>query len=109
MILSVWRRKQNLLWKLAIYKELGQLNDYEILRTMAVKQCFQMAFRISESLLAKDSIYSSLVSLRSLRMVMFLSELNCLELCVDDIGNAFLEAFTKENVVGCILDHCKDV
>ena len=36
--------------------------------------------------------YSSVVSLRSMRMVIFLSELNDLELCAGDIGNAYLEA-----------------
>ena len=39
-----------------------------------------------------DTYYSSVVSLRSMRMVIFLSELNDLELCAGDIGNAYLEA-----------------
>jgi Reverse transcriptase (RNA-dependent DNA polymerase) len=45
-----------------------------------------------------DSVYSSVVSLRGLRMVIFLAELNGLELWATDIGNAYLEAYTKEKV-----------
>ncbi len=46
----------------------------------------------------KDSMYSSVVSLRSIRLVSFLAELNGLELMAADIGNAYLEAYTKEKV-----------
>ena len=45
-----------------------------------------------------ESVYSSVVSLRSLRIVSFLSELNQLELWGADIGNAYLEAETKEKI-----------
>jgi hypothetical protein len=45
-----------------------------------------------------ESVYSGVVSLRSLRMVVFLAELNGLELWGADIGNAYLEAKTKEKV-----------
>ena len=45
-----------------------------------------------------DSVYSGVVSLRSLRMVIFLSELNQLELWGADVGNAYLEAYTQEKV-----------
>jgi hypothetical protein len=43
-----------------------------------------------------ESMYSSVVSLRGLRIITFLSELNDLELWATDIGNAYLEAFTME-------------
>ena len=46
----------------------------------------------------KDSVYSSVVSLRSIRIVSFLAELNDLELHAADVGNAYLEAHTKERV-----------
>ena len=39
-----------------------------------------------------ESIYSGVVSLRSLRMVVFLSQLNNLEIWGADVGNAYLEA-----------------
>ena len=45
-----------------------------------------------------ESVYSGVVSLRGLRMVMFLAELNDLDTCATDIGNAYLEAQTKEKV-----------
>ena len=45
-----------------------------------------------------DSVYSSVVSLRGLRIILFLAELNGLEVWGTDIGNAYLEAFTSEKV-----------
>ena len=45
-----------------------------------------------------DSVYSGVVSLRGIRMVTFIAELNGLELWGTDIGNAYLESFTKEKV-----------
>ena len=41
-----------------------------------------------------ENIYSGVVSLRHLRLVIFLGELNNLELWGADIGNAYLEAYT---------------
>ena len=41
------------------------------------------------------------VSLRSLRMVVFLSQLNDLEIWGADVGNAYLEAYTDQNL--CII------
>ena len=46
----------------------------------------------------RDSVYSSVASLRSIRVVSFLAELNGLELMAADVGNAYLEAKTKEKV-----------
>jgi hypothetical protein len=43
-----------------------------------------------------ESVYSGVVSLRGLRMVAFLSELNGLDLWATDIGNAYLEARMSE-------------
>ncbi|KAL7570793.1 hypothetical protein ACA910_014422 [Epithemia clementina (nom. ined.)] len=45
-----------------------------------------------------EGAYSGVVSLRSLRIVMFLSELNALKLWGADIGNAYLEAYTEEKI-----------
>ncbi len=45
-----------------------------------------------------ESIYSGVVSLRSLRIVIFLSRLNVLDLWGADVGNAYLEALTKEKL-----------
>ena len=48
-----------------------------------------------------ESIYSGVVSLRSLRIVVFLSQLNDLEIWGADVGNAYLEAYTDETL--CII------
>ena len=45
-----------------------------------------------------SSVYSGVVSLRGIRIVLFLAELNGLESWGTDIGNAHLEACTKEKV-----------
>ena len=48
-----------------------------------------------------ESIYSGVVSLRSLRMVVFISQVNDLEIWGADVGNAYLEAYTDEKL--CII------
>ena len=45
-----------------------------------------------------ESVYSSVVTLRAVRLVTFLAELNDLELWGTDVGNAYLESFTREKV-----------
>jgi hypothetical protein len=45
-----------------------------------------------------DSVYSGIVSPRGLRTMIFLAELNQLELWATDIGNAYLKAYTLEKV-----------
>jgi len=45
-----------------------------------------------------ESVYSGIVSLQDLCMVLFLAELNEVETCTTYIGNAYLEAETKEKV-----------
>jgi hypothetical protein len=45
-----------------------------------------------------ESVYSGVVTLRSLRVVIFLAELNQLEAWGADVGNAYLEATTREKV-----------
>jgi len=45
-----------------------------------------------------ESVYSSVVSLRGVRIVIFLAELNKLKIWQTDVGNAYLEAKTDEKV-----------
>ena len=47
---------------------------------------------------AVENIYSGVVSLRNLRLVIFLGKLNNLEIWGADIGNTHLEAFTDEKL-----------
>ena len=59
-------------------------------------------------------MYSGVVSLRGIRLIIFLAEINDLEVYQTDIGNAFLEAKTTEKVFviaggefGELKDHVK--
>ena len=45
-----------------------------------------------------ETVYSGVVSLRNLRLAMLLAELNNLQLWVADVGNAYLQALTKEKL-----------
>jgi Reverse transcriptase (RNA-dependent DNA polymerase) len=45
-----------------------------------------------------DSVYSGVISLRALRLVIFLAELNNMQLWGADVSSAYLEADTKEEV-----------
>ena len=45
-----------------------------------------------------ENIYSGLVSLRNLRLVIILGKLNNLNIWGADIRNAYLKAFTDENL-----------
>ena len=45
-----------------------------------------------------SSVYSGVVSLRGIRLVLFLDELNGLDSWVTEIVNAHLEDFTKEKI-----------
>ena len=48
-----------------------------------------------------ETVYSGVASLRILRLTIFLAELNNLELWGADIGNAYLQAYTDDNL--CIV------
>ena len=45
-----------------------------------------------------DSVYSGVISLCGIQLLVFLAELNDLDLWTTDIGNAYLEAETQEKV-----------
>ena len=45
-----------------------------------------------------ETVYSGVVSLRNLRLAMFLAELNNLQLWGADVGNTYLQAQTKEKL-----------
>jgi hypothetical protein len=47
---------------------------------------------VADGHLTDESVYSGVVSLRGFRLVMFLDELNNLEVWATDVSNAYLEA-----------------
>jgi len=60
------------------------------------KSCLVADGHLTKVLL--ESVYSGVVSLRGLCLVVFLAELNDLEIWASDIDNAYLEAETQEKV-----------
>ena len=46
----------------------------------------------------EEAVYSSVATLHSLRIIIFLAELNGLTLMQGDIGNTYLESYTQEKV-----------
>ena len=111
----------NTKWKDAINMELAQIIEYEtfedkgkgakILMGYKLIQC-HFVFDIKHGSWHKaqyiagghltdpplDSIYSGVVSLRSLRLMIFLAELKGLQLYAVDVGNAYLEAKWRARV-----------
>ncbi len=112
----------NHLWEEAINAEIAQLMEYSTFRDLGYAaatpegyqriQC-RLVFDVKQSLKRKarfvargdmteappqESVYSGVATLRSLRIVTTLAELNGLKLTGGDIGNAYLEAYTTEKV-----------
>jgi hypothetical protein len=111
----------NTLWEDAMKKEIAQLEEYQTFRSVghnaAAPKGYQeipvrMVFDVKQSLMRKarlvargdktvalaDAVYSGVATLRSLRIVCFLAELNGLHVTGGDVGNAYLEAKTQEKV-----------
>ena len=59
----------------------------------------------------KDSVYSGIISVRSMRLELLIGETNGFKTIVGDIRNAHLEAYKKEKVyfAGKSLDHLKGI
>ena len=110
----------NTKWKDAVDIEMTQLDEYDTFRdnghripagykkikvhlVFAVKHDGRHKARcVADGHLTDiplESVYSGVVSLRGVRMVTFLAELNELELWQTDVGNAYLEAKTSEKLV----------
>ena len=111
------RQNGNNKWKEAIGKELKQLKDYEtfidkgLFSKVGVPKGYQLiktmwVFAVKHdgrhkarpvangnlTAVPLNSVYAGVVSLRGLRIVLFLAERNGLETWATDIGNACLEA-----------------
>ena len=115
-------------WKDAIDLEIEQIKEYQVLKdyrkavydkdkignapkgyekirvhfVFDVKHCGKFKARlVADGHLTKESmetVYSGIVSLRNLRLAIFLAELNNLELWGADVGNAYLQALAKEKL-----------
>jgi hypothetical protein len=115
------KRNGNSLWKESMGLEIEQLQEYQTFRDLGsgvtgpvgykkIRCHFVFAVKHDGRHKARlvagghltdvplESVYSGVVSLRSLRLVIFLAELNDLKIYGADIGNAYLEAKTKEKV-----------
>ena len=112
---------KNGLWQEAVDKELGQIDDYDTFldkgKNFAIGKDYKkitvhLVFackhdgRRKARLVAGghltdtpiDSVYSSVVSLRAIRLLTFVAELNNVEVWCTDVGNACLESYTQEKV-----------
>jgi hypothetical protein len=116
-------KNQNTQWKDAVDLEFSQINEYHtfldkgnqsksVAPTGYKKIRVHLVFYVKhdgrhKARLVKDghltevpldSVYSGVVSIRGLKLTLFLAELNNLELWSVHIGNAYLEAYTAEKV-----------
>ena len=106
-------------WKDAIALEMQQLDEYETFKDCQNKTppgykriSVHLVFDVKHDGRHKarcvadghltdiplESVYSGVVTIRGVRMVTFLAELNDLELWQTDVGNAYLEAKTSEKL-----------
>ena len=115
-------------WKEAIDLEIEQIKEYEVFNDFGkavyeknkitnapeghqkirvhfvfdIKHCGKFKARlVADGHLTKEpmeTVYSGVVSIRNLRLAMFLAELNNLELWGADVGNAYLQALTREKL-----------
>ena len=108
-------------WQKAIETEINQILDYntfEILEHGKIPpsdhKCIPLSlvFDVKHDLRRKarlvagghltdppmEDIYSGVVTTDSVRLAIFLAEHNNLEICVADIGNAYLEGYTNEKI-----------
>ena len=111
----------NTKWQDSTKLELDQIDEYDAFKDLGYKAkapngCKQIRVHLvfdvkhdgrHKSRLVADghltevplsSVYSGVVSLRGLRLLVFLAELNGLDTWATDIGNAYLEAKTLEKV-----------
>ena len=119
--LALDRKNGNTKWQDAIKKELAQLEEFMVFRCLApgeklpegYKQIpYHIVFDVKFDLRAKarlvadgnwtdlvrEDIYSGVVGMETVRMGFTLGELNGLKCCAGDVGNAFLNGYTREKI-----------
>ena len=114
------KRDGGTLWADAESRELNQIDEYNTFTNLGKgarpnnhrKIKVHMVYDVKPDLRRKarlvagghltptpiHSVYSSVVSLRGLKISLFLAELNKLEAWATDVGNAYLEAYTEEKL-----------
>ena len=119
--LAGYQERGNTKWADARKAELDQLAEYNTFKDMGLgdlqpqgykKINVRMIYAVKHDLRHKarlvagghltdpteDNNYSGVVSLRSLRILITVAELNGMTTKVADVGNAYLEAYTREKV-----------
>ena len=81
-------------WQDAMDLELTQIHEYKVFEDTVKHDGKLNARLVADGHLTKEPV----VSLRSLRMVVFLSQLNDLKIWGADVGNAYLEVYTDEKL-----------
>ena len=84
-------------WQDAMDLEFTQIHEYKVFKDTVKHDGKLKARLVADGHLTKEPV----ASLRSLRMVVFLSQLNDFEIWGADVGNAYLEAYTDQNL--CII------
>ena len=114
------RQNGDIRWQEAIELELKQINEYRTFRSLLPMDSledyqqipyhfvFDVKFdgRCKARLVAngskteqpKDDIFSGVVGLESVRLTFLITQMNGLQVCATDIGNAFLYGQTREKV-----------
>ena len=121
MAFALDKRNGNTLWREAIKIELAQLDEFKVFRALkkgepipaGYKQIpYHIVFDVKFDLRHKarlvadgnwteatrEDIYSGVVAMDTVRIGFFVGELNHLKCCAGDVGNAFLNGWTKEKV-----------
>ena len=80
----------------ASYKPLKILMVYDVKHDGRHRACMVAAGHLTE--VPVKSMYSGVISLRGIRLMIFLAELNPIEAWGTDISSAYLEVFTKEKL-----------
>ena len=78
------------------YKPLKILTVYDVKHDGRHRARMVAAGHLTE--VPVESVYSGVISLRGIRLMIFLAELNQMEAWGTDISSAYLEAFTKEKL-----------
>jgi hypothetical protein len=69
---------------------------YDVKHDGCYKACLVAGGHLTEP--NTESVYSGVVSLQRIQLIIFLAEVNKVELWGADVGNTYLEALTKEKV-----------